>query len=52
MKEGWTLEVRCADTLRIEFVKHCTSHAEAEDELQWWTDGYVTRIYANGFSIV
>jgi|DEB0MinimDraft_6_1074348.scaffolds.fasta_scaffold196981_2 hypothetical protein len=45
--EGWTLEVRDADTLRLEFVKHCQSHAEAQDESQWWCDGYTTRIYCN-----
>jgi len=47
--EGWTFEARDANTLRIEFVKHCRSYAEAEEEDQWWTDGYTTRIYGNGF---
>ena len=45
--EGWTFEARDADTLRIEFVKHCRSYAEAEEEDQWWADGYTTRIYCN-----
>ena len=45
--EGWTVEVRDADTLRIEFVKHCRSCEEANEELQWWCDGYTARVYCN-----
>jgi len=47
--DGWTFEARDANTLRIEFVKHFRSHADAEEEAQWWTDGYTTNIYCNGF---
>jgi len=46
--EGWTIEARDADTLRLEFVKHCRTYAEAEEEEQWWADGYTTHIYSNG----
>ena len=47
--DGWTFEARDANTLRIEFVKHFRSYADAEEESQWWCDGYTTRIYCNGF---
>jgi len=47
--DGWTVEVRHADTRKIEYIGHFRCSADAEAEAQYWVDcQWAVRLYCNG----
>ena len=49
--EGWTVEVRDADTKRIEFVRHFRTNDQAQEEAHYWEGQrceWSVSIYCNG----
>lgn len=47
--DGWTVEVRDAETKRIEFIGHFRNSTHAEQEANYWADcEWSVRIYCNG----
>ena len=47
--DGWTVEVRDAETKRIEFIGHFRNRDYAQQEAIYWVDcQWSVRIYCNG----
>lgn len=47
--DGWTVEVRDSDTLKLEFIGHFRNSDLAQQEANYWVDcRYKVKLYCNG----